>query len=56
MTSLTDMPEDESEEISKCAGCLKPIYEGDTCCITDDGVYLCEEHAFTLSEVVEQHD
>jgi hypothetical protein len=43
------------EEICKCELCLKPIYAGDRYSNTDDGVSFCEEHAYCLSDVVEQH-
>lgn len=47
---------EEREAIWKCEYCAKPIYEGDNYGSAVDGPEFCEDHAYSLSDVIEQHE
>lgn len=41
--------------IGCCETCGKPIFEGEQYGYSSDGCYFCEEHAYSLSDVLIQH-
>lgn len=47
---------EEREVIALCESCEKLIYERDKACFCADGTVLCEEHAYSLQDVANQHE
>lgn len=45
----------DMEPVALCEACDKVIYEGNLACFCADGTAFCEDHAYTLEDVVIQH-